>query len=98
MNDLYEKIQKKMKEWQISGVPVFMIRDESKGGPSVSLTMMLISFTLCLLALINKFAKIVDGMDVDNTLQLFMLTAGLYFSRSIGLGGKKVTISKEEKE
>jgi len=33
--------------------------------------------------LINKFAKIVDGVDVDNTIELLVVCASLYFGRSL---------------
>ena len=83
MNHLLKTIQNKIKGWQKDGVPILFWRDEQKKAPSVSLTMMLISFGLCVFALINKFAKIVEGVDVDNSLELFMICAGLYFGRSL---------------
>lgn len=83
MENLSKKIQSKIKSWQKDGVPILFWRDEQKKAPSVSLTMMLISFGLCVFALINKFAKIVEGVDVDNSLELFMICAGLYFGRSL---------------
>lgn len=79
-----ERIKELIAKLQQQGIPVLFFRDEDKKGPSVSLTMLLISFSLCLFALINKFAKIVDGVDVDNSLQLFGICAGLYFGRSFG--------------
>jgi len=94
MEDLYKKIQDKIENMQKNGVPIFFFRDEQKKCPSVSLTMMLISFNLCLFSLINKFAKIVQGVDVENSLQLFMICAGLYFGRSIS---KKVQSTDDTK-
>ncbi len=81
---MYEVIRAKIKEWQEKGIPVIFLRDQDKKGPSVSLTMLMISFSLCLFALINKFAKLVQGVDVENSLQLFGICAGLYFGRSFG--------------
>ena len=93
MNNLYEKFKKQIASWQKNGVPILFWRDEQKKSPSVSLTMMLISFILCILSLINKAAKIVEGVDVENSLQLFMVCAGLYFGRSFG----KLKSSEENK-
>ena len=93
MNDLYEKFKKQINYWQKNGVPILFWRDEQKKAPSVSLTMMLISFILCILSLINKAAKVVEGVDVENSLQLFMVCAGLYFGRSFG----KLKSSEENK-
>lgn len=61
MNDLFEKLKKQLEKWQKGGVPILFWRDEDKKGPSVSLTMMLISFALCIFSNINKFAKIGDS-------------------------------------
>lgn len=84
MNNIYDKLKKQLKHWQEKGVPIFFWRDEQKKSPSVSLTMMIISFTICILSLINKFAKVVQGVDVENSLQLFIVCASLYFGRSFG--------------
>jgi hypothetical protein len=95
MQELLEKIQKKVKEWQEQGVPIFFFRDEQKKGPSVSLSMMLIAFALSVFSLINKFAKIVDGVDVDNSIELFIVTASLYMGRSFS---KKIRSEKKDDE
>lgn len=84
MDQFFKKIDAQIKHWQKNGVPILFWRDEQKKAPSVSLTMMLISFGLCVFSLINKFAKIVEGVDVDNSLNLFIICAGLYFGRSFG--------------
>lgn len=94
MNNLYEKFKKQIAYWQKNGVPILFWRDEQKKAPSVSLTMMLVSFILCILSLINKAAKVVEGVDVENSLQLFMICAGLYFGRSFG----KLKSSEDEKK
>jgi hypothetical protein len=82
MENLYLKIKEAIKKLQEYGIPIFFLRDFKKKEPSVSLTMMVISFNLCLFSLVNKFAKIVDGVDIENSLQLFLVTASLYFGRS----------------
>ena len=76
MKDLYDTIFEK-------GLKIPVFRDPLTKLPSVSLTLLVISFVLSIFALINKFAKIVDGVDVDNTLQLLIITASLYFGRSL---------------
>ena len=67
MKNLYEKFKKQIAYWQKNGVPILFWRDEQKKAPSVSLTMMLVSFILCILSLINKAAKVVEGVDVENS-------------------------------
>ena len=93
---MYDQFKKKLEYWQKNGVPILFWRDEGKKAPSVSLTMMILSFLLCYFSLINKFAKVVQGVDIENSLQLFMITAGLYFSRNIGKLAKKEEQPKDE--
>ncbi len=80
---MLDKLKELIKELQDKGIPVIFLRDPITKLPSVSLTLLLASFILSIFSLINKFAKIVDGVDVDNTLQLLIITASLYFGRSL---------------
>ena len=87
-----EKI-KQISDWLTKkGIPLAVFRDPITQLPSVSLTMLVISFTMSIMALINKFAKVVDGMDVENTLQLLIICASLYFGRHLS---KKMDDKKE---
>lgn len=79
MNKLKILISKLQKE----GIPLIFFRDPIRKLPSVSLTLLLISFVVSLFALINKFAKIVEGVDIDNSLELLIICASLYFGRSL---------------
>ncbi len=78
-----EKIKAAVQWLNEKGIPLAFVRDPITQLPSVSLTLLIISFTLCIVSLINKFAKIVDGMDVENTIQLLIICASLYFGRSL---------------
>jgi hypothetical protein len=80
---MLERIKEKIKELQEQGVPLFFIKDPITKQPSVSLSLLLLSFSLCIFSLINKFAKIVQGVDVENSLQLLIICASLYFGRSL---------------
>jgi hypothetical protein len=85
---MLEKLKQKIQELQEQGIPLVFVKDPISKLPSVSLTLLLISFALSIFSLINKFAKIVDGVDVDNTLELLVICASLYFGRSLS---KKVS-------
>jgi hypothetical protein len=85
---MLEKLKQKIQELQEQGIPLVFVKDPTSKLPSVSLTLLLISFALSIFSLINKFAKIVDGVDVDNTLELLVICASLYFGRSLS---KKVS-------
>jgi beta-phosphoglucomutase-like phosphatase (HAD superfamily) len=80
---MLEKLKELIKELQERGAPLVFLRDPITKLPSVSLSLLIISFILSIFALINKFAKIVDGVDVDNTLELLIITSSLYFGRSL---------------
>jgi len=79
---MLSKLKKKLKELQDTGFPIIFFRDPLTKLPSVSLTLLLIAFCLTVFSLINKFTKIVDGVDVDNTLELLIVCASLYFGRA----------------
>jgi hypothetical protein len=77
------EVKSKLKELQEKGIPLLFIKDPITKKPSVSLSLLIISFVLSVFSLANKFAKIVEGVDVDNTLQLLIICASLYFGRSL---------------
>jgi hypothetical protein len=80
-----------------NGIPLPMVRDPSSGKGSVSLTLVFISFNLCLAAMIGKWSGKLGGVDPAQALNLFMVCAGLYFGRRVGKTGKDVTaIEKDE--
>jgi ABC-type bacteriocin/lantibiotic exporter with double-glycine peptidase domain len=80
---MLEKLKEHIKKLQEQGIPLLFVRDPLTKQPSVSLTLLIISFFLSIFSLINKFAKIVEGVDVDNTLELLVVCASLYFGRSL---------------
>ena len=71
------------------GIPVVTFRDPVTQKPSASFTLLVVSAGLVIFGLINKIAKLVDGVDIDNALQFFYACAGLYF-------GRKLTSDKKE--
>lgn len=85
-----KKLQDKLVEFCTKkGIPVPVIRDPVSQQPSASFTLLVISAGLVIFGLINKAAKLVDGIDMDNALQFFGICAGLYF-------GRKLTSDKKE--
>jgi len=91
-----DRIINLIKKIQDKGLPLFFIQDPVTKQPSVSLTMLIVSFILTVLALINKVAKIVHGVDIENTLELLIITASLYFGRAFTRsGGSSLDSSKK---
>ncbi len=99
-----EKLMEKWKEFvnnmNSKGIPVPMIRDP-KVGASVSLTLMFISFNIWLVSIVGKAAGALGGMDPQQTLNMFMVCAGLYFGRKFQKdekGGSSLEGKDEPKE
>ena len=76
-----DKLLRIVRDMQKKGIPVFLFRDEKTKGPSVSLSLLLISFAISALGLLGKYAKLVDGIDVNNSFELLIITSSLYFGR-----------------
>lgn len=85
-----KNIQLQLTEWCTKkGIPVPILRDAISQKPSASFTLLVISSGLVIFGLLNKMAKLVDGVDIDNALEFFYACAGLYF-------GRKLTSDKKE--
>ena len=85
-----KELQKNLVDWCTKkGVSVPVLRDPVSQQPSASFTLLVVSSGLVIFGLLNKVAKLVDGVDIDNALQFFYACAGLYF-------GRKLTSDKKE--
>jgi hypothetical protein len=70
------------------GIPLPLLRDPKSGMSSVSLTMMAISFVICSVGLVGKFAGPLDGINLGEALTLFGVCASLYFGRNLSVASK----------
>ena len=87
-----KELQKRFVDWCTKqGIPVPILRDPISQKPSASFTLLVVSSGLVIFGLLNKVAKLVDGVDIENALQFFYACAGLYF-------GRKLTSDKKEEE
>lgn len=77
----------KLKQFIISlnsnGIPVPMITDPKTGKSSVSLTLLFLSSLYVQVGLIGKYSKLLDGIDLNQALNFFLISAGLYFGRNL---------------
>jgi len=92
---MLQKIKDFIAKLQDQGVPIFFIKDPQTKLPSVSLTLLVVAFTLTIISLLNKFAKIFEGVDVDNTLELLIITSSLYFGRAFS---KKMSQNNQDED
>lgn len=73
------------------GIPVPLIKDPKSGLGSVSLTLVFLSSLYVQVGLIGKYSKLLDGIDLNQALNFFMISAGLYFGRNLSSNNGKVT-------
>jgi hypothetical protein len=92
--EIIEKLRELHNKLHENGVKIWYLRDPIKKQPSVSLTMMVISFNFYLFTLVNKFGKWFS--DVDGAAQLLLICAGLYFGRSFTGGKGKATLGESK--
>lgn len=93
-----DKLKEIVEKLNSIGIKLPMLTDPKTSKASVSLTMLFISFNLCILAMVGKWAKIFDGIDPSQALNLFMVSAGLYFGRGLQNNGKAVNLDENKKE
>lgn len=80
------------------GIPLPLARDPKTNAGSVSLTMMLISFVMVLIGLIGKYSKMLEGVDVSQSLNLFIATSALYFGRKLTRDAKGSVVEAASNE
>jgi hypothetical protein len=86
-----EKLKQLIIRLNSYGIPLPLLHDPKSDAPSVTMTMMVLSFNLVLFGLIGKYAK---GLDIDMTqaMYLFLTTSGLYLGRKMQNDGKHVIL------
>lgn len=98
MNELIKKWKDLCTKMNKHGIPLPMIRDPKKGQGSVSLTLVFISFNVWLVSMIGHAAGALGGMDHDAALQMFLASAGLYWSRKLTKDEKSIELAEEQYE
>lgn len=78
---MLEKIKQFVNWMHEQGLPLPMLRDPKHGQPSVSYTMMIMSFTVCLAGLVGKISNFLGDVDMSQALILLGITSSLYFGR-----------------
>ncbi len=94
---LVEKIKQFILKLNNFGVPLPLLRDPKQSAPSVSLTMLFISFNVVLLGMIGKIAKVLD-IDLTQAIYWFGICATLYFGRNMSGNGKSIELTEGDKK
>jgi hypothetical protein len=95
MKLLLDKWKEIIRAANIKGIPIPFIKDPQSERASVSLTLVFISFNLCIVAMAGKWSGYFGTIDPSQALNLFMVCAGLYWGRK--LNSKDEVITPEEK-
>lgn len=86
---MIEKLRNAARWMHDRGIPLPLIRN-TDGKPSISLTMMIISFTFCLVGLLQNLNSTDFDIDMSQSLTLLGITSALYFGRRVSEGGKNI--------
>lgn len=89
-----EELKKLLGKFRDTGVPTIILQDGLTKKPSITYTMLVINFSLCIAALVGGVADAFGGIDFENAKELLWITGGLYFGRKF----QKIAEPKEEKE
>jgi len=65
------------------GIPIPLLRDPKTGQGSITFTMLVTSFTVCVGTLAGKVTHMIGEVDYSNCLWLFGICSSLYFGRKI---------------
>lgn len=80
------------------GIPIPLLRDPKTDAPSVTMTMMIVAFSIAVAGLIGKLTKFLGDVDVSGANYLFLTAAGLYLGRKMSGDTKKTELSSNEEE
>ncbi len=96
---MLEKWKNFINSMNSKGIPVPMVRDPKSGSGSVSLTLVFLSFNVWLVSIVGKAAGALGGIDPSQTLNMFLVCAGLYFGRKLSKDSSgNISIEEKPKE
>lgn len=98
LDELKTKLLNAVRGLNERGFPTPLIRDPKSGKGSVSLTLVFISFNVCVIAMVGKWSGKLGGVDPSQALNLFMVCAGLYWGRKFQKDSKGATSLEEKVE
>jgi hypothetical protein len=91
-----DKLKELLAAMNSKGIPVPMVRDPKTGVGSITATMVVASFGVCIVLLAGKAANLLGGIDYDNALWLLGLTSSTYLGRMYQKNGKSVTLGEAD--
>lgn len=92
MQNLLEKWKAFVHWMSAKGIPVPLLRNPKHQEPSLTFTMVIASYCMCLVSA----AQVVESLNFDHYFELFMAVAALYFGRNFQKNNSSSSV-KEEK-
>jgi hypothetical protein len=93
-----DKLKELLNKMNKSGIPVPTIKDPKHGVGSVSLTMVVVSFGVCVLGIIGKVSQFLGDVDMSQGLVLLTISCSLYFGRQMQSNNKTGQIDFSDKK
>jgi len=99
-------MQKMLEKWKelvmwasVRGIPIPLLRNPSTQEASITFSMMVVTYSICLASLATKLAETKFSIDFANAFELFICTSALYFGRNFQKGTISAgNVPAEEKE
>jgi hypothetical protein len=91
---MIDKLKNLMNKLNEMGIPIPLIR--LNGAPTLTGTMVVISFNTALLGQIGKISNLFGAIDLTQANYLFGICLAAYLGRKMQGNGKEITIDKEE--
>ncbi len=94
---MIERLKSLLNRLKDNGVPLVFFRDYATGKPSITFSMSVISFVLCVCAVIAKVnnSKFFGDIDYSECSNLLIISLGAYIGRKFQSDGKTTTLEKE---
>jgi len=92
---ILDKLKDVVQKMNSAGVPLPMVR--VNGAPSLTATMVVMSFTTALIGQIGKMGKLLGDVDLVQANYLFAICLTAYLGRKMQGSKDNVTIEKDEK-
>lgn len=94
-----DRLKELLEKLKSNGVPLIFFRDYATSKPSITFTMTVVSFILCILAVIAKTdkSKFFGDIDFAETSNLLIISLGAYIGRKFQSNGKETTLEKDDK-
>jgi hypothetical protein len=91
---IVDKAKDFINKMNAAGVPIPLIR--LNGSPTLTGTMVVLSFTTALLGQLGKLSKVLGEVDLSQANYLLLICLSAYLGRKFQGNGKDVTVDKDE--